>query len=437
MATAKAYSPVFGRIGKLFLSLLLAICLTPDVRCAETVKEFTVRFHFRLDYAAFESKYMDNAEASEALRSFLDSVSRENLLDARVTAYASPEGNEKYNLELCEIRLVTLRTVIGRHFPQLRDITTYHVGGEDWEALRTRVEADQSLLARSPETYRIITGILEDPALGNDEKKVLLKSRLKENWYGYLRWIHYRPLRVCEVTVRYKEPETEMETPSQAPETVPDTVSIPRADTVYRPQPAAVQPELEELPKEPQPQQEPTVLRPWLALGSNLLYDVALTPNVSLELPIGKHWSLLADYTFPWWVNRQNDRAWQILKGNLGLRYWPGRKSDRQNPYNQLTGHFFGLDAGLGYYDIEPLHTGYQGEFLTAGLEYGYAWRLGEHWRMSTFVAAGWMGTRYRRYAGNDADTRLLYKYDGRFTWIGPTKLGMSVQYVFTRKKKK
>ena len=173
--------------------------------------------------------------------------------------------------------------------------------------------------------------------------------------------------------------------------------------------------------------------KPLFAVSTNILYDLAITPNVALEFPIGQHWSILADYTFPWWVTRDNTRAWEVLKLDLGTRYYFSKRNPN-DPMDILTGHFVGLDLGGGYYDIEPKHTGWQGEFQTAGLEYGYAWKIGHNWRMQAFVAGGWMGTHYRYYEGDEEDDKLVYKYNGRFNLVGPTKLGLSIQYIFTHK---
>ena len=68
--------------------------------------------------------------------------------------------------------------------------------------------------------------------------------------------------------------------------------------------------------------------------------------------------------------------------------------------------------------------------FQTAGVEYGYAWRLGKYWRLQAFGAIGWMATHYRYYEANQGDTRLIYKYPGRYTWFGPTKLGVSIEVI-------
>lgn len=175
--------------------------------------------------------------------------------------------------------------------------------------------------------------------------------------------------------------------------------------------------------------------KPIFAFSTNVLYNLAITPNVAIELPLGQRVSLLAEYAFHWWVTPNNVYAWQMLKGDLGLRFWLSKR-DKGNRMDVLKGHFIGLDFGAGYYDLEPGHTGYQGEFQTACLEYGYAWPLGKkkHWRLQAYLGVGWFGTVYRFYEGDEGDVRLYYKHDGRFNWFGPTKVGLSFQYIINTK---
>ena len=154
------------------------------------------------------------------------------------------------------------------------------------------------------------------------------------------------------------------------------------------------------------------------------------SPNFAVELPIGQKWSVYGEYAFPWWVNSANDKAWQILKWDIGARRWLSRHNP-DDPMDVLRGHFVGIDLGAGYYDIEPKHKGYQGEFQTIGLEYGYAFRLSRSWRLDLFGGVGWMGTHYRYYEGNSTDEHLLYQHHGELQWFGPVKAGVSVKYIF------
>ena len=65
-----------------------------------------------------------------------------------------------------------------------------------------------------------------------------------------------------------------------------------------------------------------------------------------------------------------------------------------------------------------------------ASVEYGYAWQLGKYWRLQAYAGLGWMATHYRYYEANKNDSRLIYKYPGRYTWMGPTKLGVSIEVI-------
>lgn len=52
-----------------------------------------------------------------------------------------------------------------------------------------------------------------------------------------------------------------------------------------------------------------------LAVKNNLLYDLALAPNIEVEIPIGKRWSLNTEYKCPWWLNSKHDFCYQLLSG--------------------------------------------------------------------------------------------------------------------------
>lgn len=81
---------------------------------------------------------------------------------------------------------------------------------------------------------------------------------------------------------------------------------------------------------------------PFLALKTNMLFDIALIPNIEVEVPVGKCWSLNGELMFPWWLFDNDKYCMQILSGGLETRYWLDNKKKR----NILTGHFAGLYAG-------------------------------------------------------------------------------------------
>ena len=177
-----------------------------------------------------------------------------------------------------------------------------------------------------------------------------------------------------------------------------------------------------------------THTRPLFALKTNLLFDAALMPNIELELPIGKRWSLNAEYIFPWWLINDDRYCLQLLMGGLEGRYWFGNREKRQ----ALTGHFAGLYAGGGKYDLQWDTKGYQGEFfIAAGISYGYAHPIARNLRLEYNIGIGMLRTNYRHYHTRDNHRTLLWQENGEYTWLGPTKLKVSLVWLINRKTKK
>lgn len=174
--------------------------------------------------------------------------------------------------------------------------------------------------------------------------------------------------------------------------------------------------------------------RPLFAVKTNLLFDAALMPNIELEVPIGKRWSLNGEYMFPWWLINDDRYCLQVLMGGLEVRYWPGRRSGR----DVLTGHFLGLYAGGGKYDLQWDKNGYQGEFfIAAGVSYGYAHSIARNLRLEYNIGIGMLRTDYRHYHSRDNHRTLLWQENGEYTWLGPTKLKISLVWLITGKNKK
>lgn len=165
---------------------------------------------------------------------------------------------------------------------------------------------------------------------------------------------------------------------------------------------------------------------PAVAISTNLLYDAVTAVNFGIDIPIGDHWTVRADYMFPWWVSRGNDRALEILHLDIGARYYFGRR----RPERVMTGWFATATAGFGYYDIEPNGKGYQGEEFMATLGGGYSFLLGKNWSLDLGVGFGPVITNYRYYEGSSEHKHLIYQYDGRLFYFGPTSLKVGLTYL-------
>ena len=298
--------------------------------------------------------------------------------------------------------------------------------GEDWDKFRESIVLDKDL--DDDAKSRILTIIDSDDTPARKEERLRelpeWDSHIKDNVLPQNRYSGLR-----SVFTKKEEPKPVEPVAPEAPEledveiaedtlAVSDTTMLVPTDTLV-------------VDKITTPEKK----YPLFAAGSNLLYDLAITPNIHAELPIGKKWSVYADYTFPWWLTRDNSRAYQMLKWDLGARRYLNRM-DENDPMDILRGHFLGLDLSAGYYDFEPHHKGVQGEFQLAGLEYGYTWKMGDNWRLEAVIGAGFMGTHYRSYKADATDRHLIYQKSEKLYWFGPTKAGISVKYIFDHYKK-
>ena len=177
--------------------------------------------------------------------------------------------------------------------------------------------------------------------------------------------------------------------------------------------------------------------RPLLALKTNLLFDAALMPNVEIEVPVGKRWSVNGEYAFPWWQFDRGKYCMQVLMGGLEGRYWLESRKSREDR-EVLTGHFLGLYAGGGKYDLQWGEKGYQGEFfIAAGVSYGWATRIARHLHLEFNIGIGLLRTGYRHYHARDNYQTLLWQENGKYTWFGPTKAKISLVWLLNRRVKK
>lgn len=178
------------------------------------------------------------------------------------------------------------------------------------------------------------------------------------------------------------------------------------------------------------------IRKPLFAAKTNLLFDAATLLNVELEVPIGKRWSVAAEWVFPWWLWEDKQNCLQMGAANIEGKYWFGNRNDKE----QLTGWFAGLYVGGGYYDLEWNKVGYQGEFfIAAGISAGYAHTIAKNLRLEYSLGIGYMQTHYRKYDAEqqlDGQWNLYRSGNGIYTWIGPTRARVSLVWIINGRKK-
>ena len=407
------------------LILLLFALATPSLLAQDKEpKDFTKQIFYKSQYTFVDSSYRDNASSINFILNEIGKiVSAEDMGVSKITIVsgASPDGYYNLNLKFASERAKNIKNAIVTKYPQTESIIDAKSLGIDWEGTIEAVE--KSDVQYKEEILKILR---EAPVLGKANGKTTYprhyQLRHLKGGVPY-RWLVqnlFPDIRKTVVTVYYWKQLP----PPPAPEPEPEPEPAPEPAPEPEPQPEPVQPVFA---PEPLPQ-------PCFAVKTNYLYDFAATPNIAIEIPIKKKWSIGAEYTFPWWVWSHNARAYQVLYWDVTLRRWLGNRDKK----DVLSGWFVGLIGGGGYYDIEPHrslpHRGYQGWGLTASVEAGYAFYLSDRWSMEFSVAGGYAHTDYAKYKGVLDDEHLVWQHDDHREWWGPTKVNASIVYLIYHK---
>lgn len=301
--------------------------------------------------------------------------------------------------------------------------------GENWQELRRLIACDKNF----PHREEVLQIIDRNP--DSDRCKALLRKPDDGSSYRYIQGRLLRYLRNNAVCTVWTSPDSlpalpeptrpnrnHQQTDTATTSTVSHTTGNNRLPLFPQRTPVAT-----------------SCRRPFFAVKTNLLFDAALMPNVEIEVPIGSanRWSVNGEYIFPWWLLDGDKYSLQILMGGLEARYWLGSRKGRMNR-EVLTGHFLGLYAGGGKYDLQWKDNGYQGEFfIAAGISYGYAHPIGRNLRLEYNIGIGLLRTDYRHYHARDNYQTLLWQENGKYTWFGPTKAKISLVWLLNRKAKK
>lgn len=155
---------------------------------------------------------------------------------------------------------------------------------------------------------------------------------------------------------------------------------------------------------------------PW-SVKTNLLYAVVLMPSLEVEYRINTRWSVNLEGNIAWWHNDRHHKYYQLATISPEVRYW-------FKPQGRHKGHFVGLFAGGGWYDLENGENGYKGEGEFAGISYGYMFPVGKYFSLEAGLGVGYLNTRYEEYLPLDGE--YVYQQTSRLNYIGPLKLKFS-----------
>lgn len=166
-----------------------------------------------------------------------------------------------------------------------------------------------------------------------------------------------------------------------------------------------------------------------VGVKTNLLYDATGSINLGLEIGLAPKWTLDISGNYNAW-DFANERKWRHILVQPEVRYWF---------CESFNGHFIGLHAHWSKFNIGHVkmpfglwkstrNHRFEGDLWGGGFSYGYQWLLSRHWNLEAEIGVGYARVNYDKYPCASCGTRIS---SGKENYFGPTKLGVSIIYIF------
>lgn len=407
---------------RLALFLMLLVCGQVGYSQEQvSIDTLCVEIFFRHGYSTFEPGFCNNEVRLEEFVNRVQAIQQDSTCQIKnisVQGAASPDGSSSLNARLATKRAENIVAWMKERF-SFSDVSfTVSSVGVDWVGLAVLVEASDmpyrdevlDILRNTPEN------VFRDGVLVDSRKRQLGMLHGGRAWF-YMEEHFFPAIRNGRVTLTY-----EVENQPVVTEPVPEEPA-----PVVEPEPAP-----EEQPSEVE--EQPAVVsdaedKPfYMALKTNLLYDVALVPNIGAEFYLGRGWTIGASWMYAWWKNDNCHLYWRTYGGELDVRKYFGRRAAEK----PLTGHHLGLYGQALTYDFELGGKGYQSKLsYGVGIEYGYSLPIGRRLNLDFVIGVGYLGGEYKTYV--PIDTHYVWQSTRQRHWFGPTKAEISLVWLIGR----
>lgn len=395
----------------------------PDSTCTDTT---SVRIYYRVGRSTLDTLLRNNGsrlrEFGRRMETFLaDTTCR--MQSVRITSGASPEGGTPVNKRLAKERAEHIRAFLKRNarLDTLRFESLPR--GVDWRGLEKLVIASEmpyrdevlDILHNTPEW------VIRNGKVVDSRQRQLGMLAGGRPW-RYMEAHFFPELRYSAVSIVW----------DIAPKVVPVSEPIVPKDTVSMKDTLRTCDTLRvEVPVE-------AGKKPfYMAIKTNMLYDVLAVPNIGIEFYLGKNWSVSGNWMYGWWDAGSKHRYWRIYGGDIAVRKWLGKRAAEK----PLTGHHLGIYGQIFTYDFEWGGAGYMGgrpgETLwdcpnyAVGVEYGYSLPVARRLNIDFTVGVGYWGGKYYTY--NPLDGHDVWESTKKRHWFGPTKAEISLVWLLGR----
>lgn len=168
-----------------------------------------------------------------------------------------------------------------------------------------------------------------------------------------------------------------------------------------------------------------------VALKTNALYWATTTPNMGIEAAVGKKHTLQLFYGLNPWKQSDGDQT--------SLRHWLLMPEYRYWFCQSFNGWFIGAHLMGGQFNMAGIHLPfgllsglenhrYEGWYAGGGISAGYQWPLSKHWNVEASLGVGYDYIKYDKFRCGECGERIK---SGHTNYFGPTKLALSLLYVF------
>ena len=424
----------------LLLPLLFVLAGMQDMKAqTESISVF-----FRTGQATIDTEWLTNGVE---LPNFIEQVhktTQDTMLQVDsvvIRAYTSPEGMRHMNDAISIRRADAIKEFLTRNLPALQNIKSYPAG-EDWIGFA-------EYLSRHPEVPRAkeMKTTIEQVSSAEQRKVAVMNLLTPEQWED-LKITAFPELRRTDITLYWTKKAITGNIPDKSDDKA--KAAEKEKEEIKTPQPEqekekdyitteVIQPQAETTPKE---------YSPTAVIGTNVLLDVFTVPNLSLEFPFGKHWSVGGAFLFPawkdwtpWWDKNQKPYSIaQVLLANIQLSYYfiPWREGGSRvlrGPYLRL----FGYTGAYTFEHRTSKEEGIldQGNYFATGLSLGAAIPLGKWVRLDFSAGFGpsWtMNSHYINYSIT-GDPILVGKTTTMKWKAADAQVG--VKYIFHKKVQK
>lgn len=167
-------------------------------------------------------------------------------------------------------------------------------------------------------------------------------------------------------------------------------------------------------------------------IKNNLLGDATLSPNLALELGLGKKttFDLYGSYN-PFEFKDKDNAVNDIRK----FKHWLVQPEFRFWTCERFNGTFIGIHAHGGEFNVTNIagikflkERRYEGWLAGGGVTLGHQWILGKRWSLEAALGAGYAYIDYDKFECGECGNRLK---SGDYHYFGITRTVVSFCYFF------